>query len=72
MLGLKLKIIHCVLDIKIFSNSPKKVMILIKLTYPCEKAWEKASQKIDKYVPLETITESNGWSKYHFAKEVRA
>ena len=59
-------------DITIFSNSLRKV-ILIELTCPCEgkiQSWH--STKINKYIALKTVIESNGWCLELFAVEVGA
>ena len=59
-------------DITIFSNSLRKV-ILIELTCPCEeniRSWH--STKINKYLVLKTVIESNGWCVKLFAVEVGA
>ena len=59
-------------DITIFSNSLRKV-ILIELTCPCEEnmqSWH--STKINKYLALKTVIESNGWCVELFAVEVGA
>ena len=59
-------------DITIFSNKLKRV-ILIKLTCPCEEnmeAWHNA--KVNKYLPLKSVIENNGWSVDQFAVEVGA
>ena len=59
-------------DITIFSNNLRKV-VLIELTCPCEENMESwHSTKINKYLPLKTITESNGWCVGLFAVEVAA
>ena len=48
-------------DITIFSNNLRKV-ILIELTCPCEENMESwHSTKINKYLALKIIIESNGW-----------
>ena len=59
-------------DITIFSKSLRKV-ILIELTCPCEEnmqSWH--STKINKYLALKTVIESNGWCVELFAVEVGA
>ena len=59
-------------DTTIFSNKLERV-ILIELTFPCEEnmeAWHNA--KINKYMPLKSATENNGWSVELFAVEVGA
>ena len=59
-------------DITIFSNSLRKV-ILIELICPCEEnmqSWH--STKINKYLTLKTVIESNGWCVELFAVEVGA
>ena len=59
-------------DITIFSNKLKRV-ILIELTCPCEEnmeAWHNA--KVNKYLPLKSVIENNGWSVDLFAVEVGA
>ena len=59
-------------DITIFSNSLRKV-ILIELTCPCEEnmqSWH--STKINKYLALKTVIESNGWCVELFVVEVGA
>ena len=59
-------------DITIFSNSLRKI-ILIELTCPCEEnmqSWH--STKINKYLALKTVIESNGWCVELFAVEVGA
>ena len=59
-------------DITIFSNSLRKV-ILMELTCPCEEnmqSWH--STKINKYLALKTVIESNGWCVELFAVEVGA
>ena len=54
-------------DITVFSNNVRKV-ILIELTCPCEENMESwQSTKINKYVALKTIIESNGWCVEVFA-----
>ena len=59
-------------DITIFSNSLRKV-ILIELTCPCEENMESwHSTKINKYLALKTIIESNGWCAELFPVEVGA
>ena len=59
-------------DITIFSNNLRKV-ILIEVTYPCEENLESwHSTKINKYLALKTIIESNGWCVERFAVEVGA
>ena len=59
-------------DITIFSNNLRKV-ILIELTCPCEENMESwHSTKINKYLALKTIIESNGWCVEVFAVEVGA
>ena len=59
-------------DITIFSNNLRKV-ILIELTCPCEENMESwHSTKINKYLALKTIIESNGWCVELFAVEVGA
>ena len=48
-------------------------MILIELTCPCEEnmeAWHNA--KVNKYLPLKSVIENNGWSVDLFAVEVGA
>ena len=58
--------------ITIFSNNLRKV-ILIELTCPCEENMESwHSTKINKYLALKTIIESNGWCVELFAVEVAA
>ena len=60
------------LDIIIFSNSLGKV-ILIDLTCPCEEnmqSWH--GTRINKYLALKTVIESNGWCVELFAVEVGA
>ena len=57
-------------DITIFSNKLKRV-ILIELTCPCEEnmeAWHNV--KVNKYMPLKSVIESNGWNVDLFAVEV--
>ena len=57
-------------DITIFPNSLRKV-ILIELTCPCEEnmqSWH--STKINKYLALKTVIESNGWCVKLLAVEV--
>ena len=59
-------------DIVIFSNKLKRV-ILIELNCPCEEnmeAWHNA--KVNKYMPLKSVTENNGWNVDLFAVEVGA
>ena len=59
-------------DIIIFSNKLKRV-ILIELTCPCEEnmeAWHNA--KVNKYMPLKSVIENNGWNVDLFAVEVGA
>ena len=59
-------------DITIFSNNLIKV-ILIELTCPCVenmKSW--LSIKINRYLALKTIIQSNGWCVELFALEVGA
>ena len=59
-------------DITIFSNKLKRV-ILIELTCPCEEnmeAWHNV--KVNKYLPLKSVIENNGWSVELFAVEVGA
>ena len=59
-------------DIIIFSNNLKRV-ILIELTCPCEEnmeAWHNA--KVNKYMPLKSVIENNGWNVDLFAVEVGA
>ena len=59
-------------DITIFSNKLKRV-ILIELTCPCEEnmeAWHNV--KVNKYMPLKSVIESNGWNVDLFAVEVGA
>ena len=59
-------------DITIFSNSLRKV-ILTELTWPCEEnmqSWH--STKINKYLALKTVMQSNGWCVELFAVEVGA
>ena len=54
-------------DITIFSNSLRKV-ILIELACPCDEnmqSWHSA--KINKYLALKTVVESNGWCVELFA-----
>ena len=59
-------------DITIFSNNLRKV-ILIELTCPCEENMESwHSTKINKYLALKTIIESNGCCVKVFAVEVGA
>ena len=56
----------------IFSNKLKRV-ILIELTCPCEENMETwHNVKINKYLPLKSVIESNGWSVDLFAVEVGA
>ena len=56
----------------IFSNSLRKV-ILIDLTCPCEENMESwHSTKINMYLALKTIIESNGWCVELFAVEFGA
>ena len=58
--------------ITIFSNSVRKV-ILIELTCSCEENMETwHNTKINKYLALTTIIESNGWCVELFAVEVGA
>ena len=48
-------------------------MILIELTCPCEEnmeAWHNV--KVNKYLPLKSVIENNGWSVDLFAVEVGA
>ena len=57
-------------DITIFSNKLKRVT-LIELTCPCEEnmeAWHNV--KVNKYMPLKSVIESNGWNVDLFAVEV--
>ena len=59
-------------DIIIFSNK-LKIVILIELTCPSQKnmeSWHNA--KVNKYLPLKSITENNGSSVDLFAVEVGA
>ena len=59
-------------DITIFSNKLKTV-ILIELSGPCEEnmeAWHNA--KINKYMPLKSAIENNGWSVDLFTVDVGA
>ena len=59
-------------DITIFSNKLKRV-ILIELTCPYEEnmeAWYNV--KVNKYLPLKSVIENNGWSVDLFAVEVEA
>ena len=59
-------------DITIFSNSLIKI-ILIELTCPCEEnmqSWH--STKINKYLALKIVIESNGWFVELFAVEAGA
>ena len=59
-------------DITIFSNKLKRV-ILIELICPCEEnmqAWHNV--KVNKYLPLKSVIENNGWSVDLFAVEVGA
>ena len=59
-------------DITIFSNKLKRV-ILIELTCLCEEnmeAWHNA--KVNKYMPLKSVTENSGWNVDLFAVEVGA
>ena len=59
-------------DITFFSNNFRKV-ILIELTCPCEEIMEFwHGTKINKYLALKTIIESNGWCVERFAVEVGA
>ena len=59
-------------DITIFSNNLRKV-ILIELTCPCEENMESwHSTKINMYLALKTIIESNGWCVELFAVEFGA
>ena len=59
-------------DITNFSNNLRKV-VLIELTYPCEENMESwQSTKINKYLALKTIIESNGWCMELFAVEFGA
>ena len=59
-------------EITIFSNSLRKV-ILIELTCPCEENMESwHSTKINKYLALKTVIESNGWCVELFPVEVGA
>ena len=58
--------------ITIFSNNLRKA-ILIKLTCSCEENMESwHSTKINKYLALKTVIESNGWCVELFAVEVGA
>ena len=58
--------------ITISSTSLRKV-ILIELTCPCEENMESwHNTKINKYLALKTIIESNGWCVEPFAVEVGA
>ena len=55
-------------DITILSNILRKV-ILIELTCPCEENMEPwHSTKINKYLALKAIIESNGWLVGPFAE----
>ena len=48
-------------------------MILIELTCPCEEnmeAWHNV--KVNKYLPLKSVIENNGWSVELFAVDVGA
>ena len=59
-------------DITFFSNKLKRV-ILIELTCPCEEnmeAWHNA--KVNKYMPLKSVMENNGWNVDLLAVEVGA
>ena len=59
-------------DIIIFFNKLKRVT-LIELTCPCEEnmeAWHNA--KVNKYMPLKSVIENNGWNVDLFAVEVVA
>ena len=59
-------------DITIFSNKLKRV-ILIELTCPFEEnmeAWH--NFEVNKYMPLKSVIEYNGWSVDLFAVEVGA
>ena len=59
-------------NITIFSNKLQRV-ILVELTCPCEEnmeAWHNI--KVNKYLPLKSVTENNGWSVDLFAVEVGA
>ena len=59
-------------DITIFSNKLKRV-ILIELTCPCGESMEAwHNVKVNKYLPLKSIVENNGWSVDLFAVEVGA
>ena len=59
-------------DITIFSNNLRKV-VLIELTCPCEENMESwHSTKINKYLPLKTTIESNGWCVELYAVEFGA
>ena len=64
---------NCTLiDIFIFSNSAKK-LILIELTCPCEENMKNFhDEKLTKYLPLKTTIEFNGWTIHLFAVEVEA
>ena len=57
-------------DITIFSNSLRMVF-LIELTCPCEENMESwHSTKINNYLALKTVIESNGWCVELFAVEL--
>ena len=59
-------------DITFFSNKLTRV-ILIELASPCEenmKAWH--NPKVNKYMPLKSVIENNGWNVDLFAVEVGA
>ena len=59
-------------DITICSNKLKRV-ILIELTCPCEEnmeAWHNV--KVNKYMPLKSVIENNGWNVDLLAVEVGA
>ena len=59
-------------DITIFSNKRKRV-ILIELTCPCEENMEALhNAKVNKYMPLKSVIENNGWNVDLFAVEVGA
>ena len=57
-------------DITVLFNQVKRV-ILIEPTCPCEEnmeAWHNA--KINKYMPLKSIIENNGWNVELFTVEI--
>ena len=59
-------------DIVIFSNKLKRV-ILIELTCPCEENMEpRHNAKVNKYMPLKSTIENNGWNLDLSAVEVGA